>query len=164
MLVNVAPPTHDFHAIARYLVSGKQHPPHPDRVAWISTQNLPVDSPELAAKLMTATASLSSRCQRDAYHAMIAWAPNEHPTPTVMKKIAHETLRLAGLGEHQALIMGHGDTQHPHLHMLVNRINPTRSGQGLKRTHQTRKIVLVAAYLLIVGTVGFKQKIEVRIG
>lgn len=134
MLVNVAPPTHDFHAIARYLVSGKHHPPHPDRVAWISTQNLPVDSPDLAATLMTATASLSSRCQRAAYHAMIAWAPDEQPTPTAMRDIAHETLRLAGLGEHQALIMGHGDTQHPHLHMLVNRINPS-TGLAWQTSH-----------------------------
>ena len=125
MLVNVVPPTNDFHALARYLVDGDTQPPHPDRVAWIRAHNLPTDDPELAATYMTATAQASKRCKNAAYHAMIAWAPHEKPTPDIMQEIALKTLELAGLAEHQALIMGHGDKPHAHLHMLINRVHPT---------------------------------------
>lgn len=124
MLVNVVPPTNDFHALARYLVEGDSKPPNPKRVAWTLAHNLPTNDPELAAKLMTATAQLSKRCKNAAYHAMIAWAPDEKPTPEMMQAIALKTLELAGLAEHQALIMGHGDKPHDHLHMLINRVHP----------------------------------------
>lgn len=125
MLVNVVPPTNDFHALARYLVDGDDKPPHPDRVAWVLAHNLPTDDPILAATYMTATARLSKRCKNAAYHAMIAWAPDEKPPPEVMQEIALKTLGLAGLAQHQALIMGHGDKPHAHLHMLINRVHPT---------------------------------------
>ncbi len=124
MLVNVVPPTNDFHALARYLVEGDTKPPNPKRVAWTLAHNLPTDDPEQAATLMTATAQLSKRCKNAAYHAMIAWAPDEKPTPEMMQAIALKTLELAGLAEHQALIMGHGDKPHDHLHMLINRVHP----------------------------------------
>jgi hypothetical protein len=125
MLANVVPPTNDFHALARYLVEGDTKPAHPDRVAWILAHNLMTDDPQLAAGIMTATAHLSRRCKNAAYHAMIAWAPNEKPSPEIMQEIALKTLGLAGLAEHQALIMGHGDKPHAHLHMLINRVHPT---------------------------------------
>lgn len=126
MLAKIAPSTNDFHALARYLVSGKPGTePHPDRVAWIKTQNLPTDDPELAAKYMSATAAASRRTQRAAYHLMIAWHVQESPRPEEMQEIAFKTLLLAGLSEHEALIMGHGDKAHPHLHILLNRVNPT---------------------------------------
>ncbi len=124
MLVNVVPPTNDFHALARYLVEGDDKPPHPDRVAWVLSHNLPTDDPALAATYMTATAQMSKRCRNAAYHAMIAWAPHEKPSPEIMQEIAIKTLGLAGLGQHQALIMGHGDKPHAHLHMLINRVHP----------------------------------------
>ena len=106
MLANIVPPTNDFHGLARYLVHGKPGTKaSPDRVAWIRSHNLPTDDPELAATLMTATAQLSKRSKNAAYHAMIAWHPEEQPTPEQMQQIAKRTLELAGLGEHQALIM-----------------------------------------------------------
>lgn len=125
MLVNVVPPTNDFHALARYLVRGMSKTPDPKRVAWTISHNLPTTDSEQAAKLMTATAQLSKRCKKAAYHAMIAWAPDEKPSPEIMQMIALKTMELAGLGEHQALIMGHGDKPHDHLHMLINRVHPT---------------------------------------
>ncbi len=134
MLAKIVPPTNDFHALARYLVEGATKPPNPDRVAWVFGHNLPTDDPDLAATLMTATAQRSKRCKKAAYHAMIAWAPNERPTPEQMQEIARKTLELAGLGEHQALVMGHGDTPHRHLHMLINRVHPT-TGRAWETKH-----------------------------
>lgn len=55
---------------------------------------------------------------------MIAWPPDERPLPEMMQEIARKTLELAGLGEHQALIVGHGDAEHRHLHAMINRVHP----------------------------------------
>lgn len=124
MLAKVAPPSNDFHALARYLVRGKSGTPDPRRVAWLFTQNLPTDDPLLAAKYMEATAQLSARTRKAAYHLMIAWHSDERPTPEAMQDVARQTLQLAGLAAHQALVMGHGDKPHPHLHILLNRVHP----------------------------------------
>lgn len=133
MLAKVAPPTHDFHSLARYLVHGKGGA-DPRRVAWTLAHNLPTDNPDLAAKMMAATAALSPRTRRAVYHLMIAWAPDERPTLAMMQKVALETLERSGLAEHQALVMGHGDTLHAHLHMMINRVHP---GTGIAwRTSQ----------------------------
>lgn len=135
MLAKVAPPTNDFHALARYLVHGKPGTStDPKRVAWVMGQNLPTDDPDLAARYMDATAQLSPRTKHAAYHLMIAWHARERPTPEAMQTIATDTLKLAGLSEHQALIMAHGDKPHPHLHILLNRVHPN-TGRAWKTSH-----------------------------
>lgn len=135
MLAKVAPPTNDFAAVARYLVHGRSGAPHdPRRVAWVTAHNLPTDDPALAATYMQATAQLSARTRKAAYHLMIAWRAHERPTPEAMQEVARQTLQLAGLAEHQALIMGHGDKPHPHLHILLNRVHPD-TGRAWKTAH-----------------------------
>ncbi len=135
MLAKIAPSSNDFHTLARYLVDGKPGTtPHPQRVAWVFAQNLPTDEPDLAATYMTATAARSKRTRRAAYHLMIAWHERELPTPEAMHAVARETLEMAGLGEHQALIMGHGDKPHPHLHILLNRVHP-ETGRAWRTAH-----------------------------
>jgi len=134
MLAKIAPATNDFHALARYLVRGKPGTtPRADRVAWTFAQNLPTDDPELAATYMHATAQLSARTKKAAYHLMIAWHERERPEPELMQTVARRTLDLAGLAEHQALIMGHGDKPHRHLHILLNRVHPD-TGRAWKTT------------------------------
>lgn len=134
MLAKVAPTTRDFHALARYLVHGASGSPHPHRVAWTLGHNLTSDDPDLAAIAMTATAALSPRTRAAVYHLMIAWHVSEQPSVELMQQIALATLQRAGLGEHQALIMGHGDTPHRHLHMMINRVHPL-TGRAWKTSH-----------------------------
>ncbi len=138
MLAQLEKPTNDFHALARYLIHGRERPTNPNRVAWVMAHNLGTDDPELAAKLMTATAEASKRCRQACYHAMIAWREDERPSPEVMQEIARKTLDLAGLGEHQALIVGHGDKAHPHLHMMINRVHP-ETGKAWSTSHDYRR-------------------------
>lgn len=138
MLAQLERPTNDFYALARYLIHGREQPSNPKRVAWIMAHNLGTDDPELAAKLMTATAEMSKRCRAASYHAMIAWREDERPTPEAMREIARKTLELAGLAEHQALIVGHGDKVHPHLHMMINRVHP-ETGRAWSTSHDYRR-------------------------
>ncbi len=134
MLAKITQPTNDFYALARYLVSGKSGKPHPDRVAWTLPHNLPFDDIDLAAKMMEATAHLSARTKNAAYHVIVGWGLDEHPTPEQMQEIAVKTLEKAGLGEHEAFIMGHGDTAHKHLHMMINRVHP-ETGRAWRTSH-----------------------------
>lgn len=124
MLARTTKPTANFISLANYLLQGKTGQPSPSRVAWTIAQNLPCADPRLAAQLMTATAALSPRTMKPVYHLMIAFGLDEHPTPEMMQEIALRTLDLAGLGDHEALIMGHGDTRHAHAHLMINRVNP----------------------------------------
>lgn len=139
MLARVVPTRHGFADLARYLIKGPTGTPHPDRVQWLVAQNLPDSDPDLAAKIMTATAKLSPRTKKPTYHAMIAWHPDEAPTPEAMQAIAVQTLALLGLDEHQALIVGHGDTDHPHLHLMVNRVHPG-TGKAWRTAHDYRRL------------------------
>lgn len=137
MLAQAEKPTNDFFALARYLTHGRERPTSSDRVAWVLSQNLPDADPEMAARLMTASASGSRRCKDACYHLMIAWHERERPTPDVMQEIAVKTLHMAGLAEHQAFIMGHGDKPHPHLHIMLNRVSPL-DGRAWKTSHDYR--------------------------
>jgi hypothetical protein len=139
MLMSIAAPFDDFAGLSRYLINGKAGTtPHPDRVSWRKSHNLPTDDPELAAKFMEATAALSPRTLKPTYHAMIAWPPDERPSAEIMQAIASQILELAGLAEHEALIVGHGDTEHPHLHMMINRVHPD-TGKAWQTSHDWRK-------------------------
>ena len=138
MLAQLEKPTNDFYALANYLVQGRSRPPSPDRVAWVMARNLPTDDPMQAAALMAATAELSARCKRACYHTIIAWAKEERPSPEAMQEIAAKTLALAGLGEHQAFVVGHGDKAHAHLHMMINRVHP-ETGRAWSTSHDYRR-------------------------
>jgi len=138
MLAQLEKPTNDFFALSRYLVHGDIRPTPAERVAWVLAQNLPTDDPKLAAKIMTATAGLSKRCQHACLHTIIAWHPDERPSPEAMQEIALQTLALAGLAEHQALVMGHGDKGHRHLHMMINRVHP-ETGRAWSDSHSHRR-------------------------
>lgn len=146
MLAQLEKPTNDFFALARYLVEGRERPPNPNRVAWTMAHNLPTDDPLLAAQYMTATAEQSKRCKNACYHTIIAWAKDEQPSPEVMQEIARRTLEMADLGEHQALIMGHGDKEHPHLHMMINRVHPV-TGKAWSTSHDYRRFDRIMAAL-----------------
>ncbi|MBU2582996.1 MAG: relaxase/mobilization nuclease domain-containing protein [Alphaproteobacteria bacterium] len=60
---------------------------------------------------------------------MPAWNPDEDPLPARMQELARRTLELAELADHQAVVVGHGDTAHRHLHMLINRVHPQQFDQ-----------------------------------
>ena len=125
MLAKIKPSRNDFHTLARYLIDGDERPPNPKRVAWLFTHNLACeDDPMLAADYMAATAELSDRCRTPTFHMSVNWHESEHPSPEVMQEIARRVLDMSGLGEHQALVVGHADRPHKHFHIMANRVHP----------------------------------------
>jgi hypothetical protein len=60
--------------------------------------------------------------QKYFYHTSINFPPNENITNALMKKIGQEYLDANGFTQHQYMMFRHHDADHPHLHILVNRI------------------------------------------
>lgn len=112
-----------FHGLIRYLTQGpRQDKRNPARVAWTATRNLLIDDPRRAVTVMRATADKSVRVRKPVYHFTISWTEDENPAPDVMQEITDAALEDLGLADHQAVLVAHNDTRHPHVHVVVNRV------------------------------------------
>lgn len=54
----------------------------------------------------------------------LSWHVDDHPTPAHMIKTADEFLSHMKWSAHQAIYVGHCDTAHRHIHIILNRIHP----------------------------------------
>lgn len=110
-----------------------------DRVSWTETRNLMADDPEIAWRIMAATSKDQARIKMQAgvkatgaqsaqhvYAYSLSWHPEEAArlSREDMVRAADETLKVLGADKHQALIVAHRDTDHPHVHVIVNRVSP----------------------------------------
>ena len=97
-----------------------------ERVAFIHTENLSgIEDDRAAVGLMIDTAKQSRRCEKPVYAFSLAWHPDEEaPDKTRMIEAGREALKALGMQEHQALMIAHTDTAHPHVHVIVNRVHP----------------------------------------
>lgn len=111
-----------------------------ERVAWAETRNLAHDDPAYAQSVMIATARNADALKAAAgikatgrkatggpVHAYsISWHPENETVPdrAGMLAVAQETLKLLKADHLQAVIIAHQDTAHPHVHVVVNRVDP----------------------------------------
>ncbi|MCD8739705.1 relaxase/mobilization nuclease domain-containing protein [Mucilaginibacter roseus] len=65
---------------------------------------------------------LRPNLQKYFYHTSLNFPPNENLGDEQMNLIANEYLTNMGFDQHQYAIFRHYDADHPHLHILVNRI------------------------------------------
>lgn len=115
------------------------HPASSDRVAWTSTRNLATGRPDVATAVMVATAKDSDRLKKQAGVRVsgrkakapvktfaLSWHPEEAASldRAEMERAANAALEAVGMEKHQAVIVCHNDTRHPHVHVVVNRVNP----------------------------------------
>lgn len=99
------------------------------------TQNLgaPADAERVVIS-MEATSGVS-RCKQPVYHLIVSWDPKDDVSREQMTEVAHRLLKELGLAEHQAVATQHQDTDHPHLHVVANRVHPRH---GERREDGTR--------------------------
>jgi len=126
-----------FGGLARYLATGRQGD-SPERVEWAQARNLPTTDPDTYPAMMRATARLSRRVQDPVFHFSVSWPVEEQLEPDAMASIADRTLSDLELAEHQSVIVCHNDTDHPHLHVMVNRVHPTTGKAWPKWRYKTR--------------------------
>lgn len=128
MIVSAKNRGHSFKGLAAYLTDpkGDQH-----RALWTATANMATDDPKLAAKIMAATdAQSGSRSKKgNVYHLIMSWhrgEPDHEPTQAEQLEAAQDLLKSLGLDQAQALIVAHDDNGLPHVHIMVNMIDPER--------------------------------------
>ena len=115
-----------------------------ERVGWADTRNLATFRPERAARLMAATARAAPDLKRLAggspggrklakpvLHYSLSWSRDETPGKGEMSRAVDESLEALGLEGHEALIVAHEDTRHPHVHVIANRVDP-ETGRAAK--------------------------------
>jgi len=122
-MIGVSSSNKSFRALARYLVEGRAEEAE-NRVAWIASRNLPSDDPELAARIMRATAAQNVRVKEPVYHVALSFDPGDVVDRAAMERVADRVVETLGLQEQQVLIVAHADRDHPHVHLLINRVHP----------------------------------------
>lgn len=125
MIGKIPRPGRGFRGSFQYLMHGKRDADRDvDRLAWMETRNLFVKDMDKIPSMMRATAAQSKKCQKPVYHMIISWRPDEPVSDVTMREVADQALFDLGLNEHQAVLAAHRDTDHRHLHILVNRVHP----------------------------------------
>lgn len=128
-----------FKGAAAYLLHDKDQASTVDRVDWVEVRNLAIDDPDTAWRIMAATSMDQDRLKQQAgvkntgrksrahvLHYSLAWHADEADelTRDEMMRAAHGSIRALGADDRQAMIIAHSDEQHPHVHILINRVSP----------------------------------------
>jgi hypothetical protein len=130
-----------------------------ERVAWTGTRNCAHDEPELAFAEMIATAQgheqlkqaagerLSGRpLEQPVMTISLSWHPSEKPDRAEIERAADSYLKHMDLDEHQAVYLAHNDTEHAHVHIIVNRVHPERGKVHDDAFSKNRSQVWARAY------------------
>lgn len=112
-----------FGNLADYLANGRTGD-ESERVAWSASRNLPTADPELAGKIMRATAAQNVRVRDAVYHLTLSFDPGDAVDRAAMEHVVDRVIAALDLHGHQVLIVSHRDRGHPHMHLLINRVHP----------------------------------------
>jgi Relaxase/Mobilisation nuclease domain len=63
-------------------------------------------------------------CEDSVKTLSLSWHKDDRPTPEHMIEAADALMKHMGWEQHQAVYVGHNDTEHRHIHVIVNRVNP----------------------------------------
>jgi hypothetical protein len=172
MIPKVAKGGWSFKGAGLYYLHDKGHANTKDRVAFTHTENLPTRDPDRAIKYMAWTANNAqhlrlhnggkpfSNVDYPVYSYSLAWLPGQDPTKDQMIEAAKDSLKMLGLGEHEALFVAHNDTEHPHIHVIANRVHPvTGITQGVFGDYK-RFSRWAQAYELKWGKILCEQRVE----
>lgn len=124
---------HSFNGIMAYLCHDKGADTG-ERVVWHEVGNLATNDPVKAAKIMAWTDCNAFLLKQEAngsaagrhseagavYHYSLSWAQGEAPDPEHQREQVAATLERLGLQNHQYVAVAHDDTDHAHVHVVVN--------------------------------------------
>jgi Relaxase/Mobilisation nuclease domain len=146
-----------FKGAAAYLLHDKGRIDTSERVAWVETVNLATSNPQAAWRVMAATAMDAGRLKEQAgvkktgrtskeavLHLTLAWSPDQKPDRQEMASFARRALEALKADDRQAMIICHTDEEHPHVHVLINRVSPA---DGRMLSSSKEKLALSALAL-----------------
>ena len=153
MVPDIAKTGHSFKGAMAYYLHDKGAQTA-ERVAWAETRNLMTDDPRAAMRIMVATAQSADELKAAAgvraagrksnahvYAYSLAWHPDEagQLDRAEMLRAADSSLKVLGAENHQAVIVCHQDQKHPHIHVIVNRVDPA-TGKMLSTSNDRLKL------------------------
>jgi hypothetical protein len=142
MIPNISPNGHSFRKAGAYHLHDKPTAADPrpytsTRVLFTVTRNLAHDDACLALdemwhtardaaflKQLSGAAPTGRKNNAPVKTISLAWKPGQMPDPTQMIATADSFLLSMGWHHHQAIYAAHADTAHPHIHIILNRIEP----------------------------------------
>ena len=147
------------------------------RVAWSETRNVAAEDPRQAARVMAATASRSEdlkqlagvkaggrALEKPVCHYSLSWGKDEKPNLQEMGRAVTESLEKMGLADRQAVMIAHRDTEHPHVHVVVNRVS-VEDGRAAKLGNSYLKLSRWAeGYEREQGRIRCPQRVENNAG
>jgi hypothetical protein len=127
-----------FKGAGAYYLHDKNHANTSNRVAWTHTYNHSTDDPKKALNRMAYTAMRADKLKQRAgvsaagrkatagavYTFSLSYHKEQSPTKKDMIDDAFEALEFLDLKDHQAVMVAHNDTEHPHIHVICNLVNP----------------------------------------
>lgn len=138
MIGKILPHQKEFGSITSYALYGRDRQT-PERVEWVAMRNLEGVTPETAHIIMQATAKQSKRVKKPRQHLIVSWAHEDAPSTEQMVAIMDQTLTDLGLNEHQAMLIAHNDTNHQHVHAIINRVHP-ETYKAARDSHERLKL------------------------
>jgi hypothetical protein len=97
------------------------------RVADIFIVNCLSDDPLIAAKEMEICQARNTRTKDDkTYHLLLSFPDGERPDADRLREIAAAAAKALGYADHQRIAVVHDDTDNLHMHLIINKIHPTR--------------------------------------
>jgi hypothetical protein len=152
MIVKIGKRGNSFKGVlTQYLMHDTGHAKSANRVAWTHTLNLAHDHIESAvhemfrtafdAELLKAEAGIhagGSKVEKPVLHVSLSWHPSEQSDKEAMIKAADGFLKHMGWQDHQCAIVAHSDTNHRHIHLVINVVNP-ETGLALDQRHDRHR-------------------------
>ena len=88
-------------------------------------------------------AGLNSRTKKPVAHFVLAFSPHDAPhiNNTMLEQLVNEYLHRMGYDDNQFVAFRHYDKEHPHVHVIVNRVN--FKGKCTKDSHEKDKNIKV---------------------
>ena len=138
MVPDIAKKGHSFNGAFAYYLHDKGADTA-ERVGWTETRNLMTDDPQGAKQIMIATALQADELKKAAgikaagrkstqsvYAYALSWHPDEAEKLDKAEMLAAADASLKELkADHlQAVIVCHTDQKHPHVHVIINRVDP----------------------------------------
>src|SRR5699024_11998978 len=82
------------------------------------------DAQKVDAVIMIEPTPSITTAETPVYPVSLSYSPEDTPSKDMMLDDGHQVLQALGLDDHQAIFVAHQDTDHKHLHMMINRVHP----------------------------------------
>lgn len=120
-----------FQGIGDYALHDKSNRQTAERVGFTAILNMEARTPEEAIDQMSSSferyqereaRKRGRKLAKPVYTYSLAWAPDQSPDKPEMMEAALSSLKALRLEGLQTLIVQHTDEPHPHIHIIINRI------------------------------------------